>query len=100
MRRIRAVSLWRLCGQIGKAATVSSWLLRSLMLLHNRQLTVLVSPPPPPGAINAREAKYQCYRQSLEPAIKGTTGQLDLFKTEHDVETHELLRIANFAKIG
>ncbi len=53
MRRIRAVSFWRLCGQIGKAATVSSWLLRSLMLLHNRQLTVLVSPPPPPGAINA-----------------------------------------------
>ena len=38
----------------GKDVTVSSRLLRSLRLLHNRQLTVLVHPPQPPGAIIGR----------------------------------------------
>lgn len=52
----------------GKAVTVSSQLLRSLRLLHNCQLTVLVYPPPPPGAINARETPYRCDRQCLESA--------------------------------
>ena len=36
-----------------KAVTVSSQLFRSLRLLHNCQLTVLVYPPQPPGAIIA-----------------------------------------------
>ena len=31
----------------GKEVTVSSRLFRSLRLLHNRQLAVLVNPPPP-----------------------------------------------------
>jgi len=37
-----------------KEVTVSSRLLRSLRLLRNRQLTVLVHPPQPPGAIIGR----------------------------------------------
>lgn len=37
-------------------------------LLYNRQLTMLVYPPPPPRAINARETHYQCDRQCLESA--------------------------------
>ena len=37
----------------GKVVTVSSQLFRSLRLLHNCQLTVLVYPPQPPGAIIA-----------------------------------------------
>ena len=37
-------------------------------MLLNRQLTVLVYPPPPPGAINARETPYKCNRQCLESA--------------------------------
>ena len=40
----------------GKEVTVSSRMLRSLRLLHNRQLTVLVHPPQPPGAIIGRAA--------------------------------------------
>ena len=52
----------------GRAVTVSSQLSRSLRLLHNCQLTVLVYPPPPPGAINARETPYQRDRQCLESA--------------------------------
>ena len=52
----------------GKAVTASSRLFRSLRLLHNRQLAVLVYPPPPPGAINARETPYQRDRQCLESA--------------------------------
>ena len=40
----------------GKAVTASSRLFRSLRLLHNRQLAVLVGPPPAPrrGGIIAR----------------------------------------------
>ena len=49
----------------GKAVTVSSQLLRSLRLLHNCQLTVLVYPPPPPGATIAREP--QCRRERRCP---------------------------------
>ena len=52
----------------GKAVTASSRLFRSLRLLHNRQLAVLIYPPPPPGAINARETPYQCDRQCFESA--------------------------------
>ena len=48
-----------------KAVTVSSQLFRSLRLLHNCQLTVLVGPPPPPGAIIAREP--QCQRERWCP---------------------------------
>ena len=52
----------------GKAVTVSSQLLRSLRLLHNCQLTVLVYPPPPPGAIIAREPQCRRERQCPESA--------------------------------
>ena len=52
----------------GKAVTVSSQLLRSLRLLHNCQLTVLVYPPPPPGAIIAREPQCRCERRCPESA--------------------------------
>ena len=52
----------------GKAVTVSSQLLRSLRLLHNCQLTVLVYPPPPPGAIIAREPQCRHERRCPESA--------------------------------
>ena len=55
----------------GRAVTASSRLFRSLRLLHNRQLAVLVySPPAPQGErIIARETKCQRDRQCPESAI-------------------------------
>ena len=51
----------------GKAVTVSSQLFRSLRLLHNCQLTVLVYPPwPPMGKIITRETPYQRECKCLE----------------------------------
>jgi len=47
---------------------VSSQLFRSLRLLHNCQLTVLVYPPPPPGAIIAREPQCRHERRCPESA--------------------------------
>ena len=61
----------------GKAVTVSSQLLRSLRLLHNCQLTVLVFPPPPPGAIIARESECLRGRQCSESA------KLTFFRERH-----------------
>ena len=53
----------------GKAVTASSRLFRSLRLLHNRQLAVLVYPPwPPKGKIIARERQCQRSRQCPESA--------------------------------
>ena len=50
-----------------KAVTVSSQLLRSLRLLHNCQLTVLVYPPwPPRGNIITRETECQRERKCLK----------------------------------
>lgn len=55
---------------IRKAVTVSSQLFRSLRLLHNCQLTVLVRPPwPPKGKTITRETECQRHRQCLESAI-------------------------------
>ena len=52
-----------------EAVTVSSQLFRSLRLLHNCQLTVLVSPPwPPRGKTITRETKCQRDRQCPESA--------------------------------
>lgn len=55
----------------GKEVTVSSRLFRSLRLLHNRQLTVLVDTPPAPQGerIFAREKECQRDRQCPESAI-------------------------------
>ena len=53
---------------IRKKVTASSRLLRSLRLLLNRQLAVQVSPPPPPGAIIAREPQCRCDRRCPESA--------------------------------
>ncbi len=54
----------------GKKVTASSRLFRSLRLLHNRQLAVLVSHPQPlKGRITARETKCQRDRQCPESAI-------------------------------
>ena len=50
---------------IREAVKASSRLFRSLRLLHNCQLTVLVCPPPSPGAIIAREP--QCRRERRCP---------------------------------
>ena len=54
----------------GKAVTASSRLFRSLRLLHNRQLAVLVRPPPAPRGerINAREPQCRRERQCPESA--------------------------------
>ena len=54
----------------GKAVTVSSRLFRSLRLLHNRQLTVLVyAPQSPEGKIITREPQCQRDRQCPYPAF-------------------------------
>ena len=54
----------------GKAVTVSSQLFRSLRLLHNCQLTVLVyAPQSPEGKIITREPQCQRDRQCLYPAF-------------------------------
>ena len=54
-----------------EAVTVSRQLLRSLRLLHNCQLTVLVYAPPAPHGerIIARETEYRRDRQCPESAI-------------------------------
>lgn len=66
---LRSISLrTRLSHFKRKAITASSRLFRSLRLLHNRQLAMLVYPPPPQGAINARETPYKHNRQCLESA--------------------------------
>src|SRR5574344_773410 len=52
----------------GKAVTASSRLFRSLRLLHNRQLAVLVYPPPAPrrGGIIARAPSCPAPRKVLK----------------------------------
>ena len=63
-------SLRSLPAHKGKAVTASSRLFRSLRLLYNRQLAVLVHPPPAPQGerINAREPQCRRDRQCPESA--------------------------------
>ena len=71
----------------GKAVTASSRLFRSLRLLHNRQLAVLVYPPPAPrwGGIIARAPSYRLKlekrRQELKDELEALEGDLAIIRS-------------------